>query len=412
MATIDFILKDLKDKILIPTDVDNAYFLGPMGDPDLAKLINLETSRLPFKQSSMSPSVWNKTFRYQLIIPPIQASGMMGMGGPSATTEMIADEQRLLSFANVATGILSGGPDHEQSSSGMSTTQPIGDQEEDDARNADTSTANSSGKGARDDHQEVNGSKKPIEEPDEGMGTSSAVPPSPVKELSTIASQSSLGAELLSLAFDSAPTKPSSADPEKESILVEPTDASRTIEDENPSISIPNVAKIPSEETPMQEQESDDPIGIENDPAIVDTQTVDSPVQHTTDDTNVESSKPIQPDIISASSALPFLQIEATTENAFNLPALSYSFNLEEYLDEDEISSSTTSSKEALSEETRNRLRDILPMFEKNIANLVQDTNSMQRVFLAVKDNPSLVLSRVLSPLSIIEDQAPKVKKA
>ena len=39
----------------------------------------------------------------------------------------------------------------------------------------------------------------------------------------------------------------------------------------------------------MQEQESDnlptknDPAGIENDPAIVDTQTVDSPVQHTTD---------------------------------------------------------------------------------------------------------------------------------
>ena len=51
-------------------------------------------------------------------------------------------------------------------------------------------------------------------------------------------------------------------------------------------------------------------------------------------------------------------------------------------------------------------------MFEKNIADLVQDTDSMQRVFLTIKDNPSLVLSRVLSPLSIIEDQAPKVKKA
>ena len=51
-------------------------------------------------------------------------------------------------------------------------------------------------------------------------------------------------------------------------------------------------------------------------------------------------------------------------------------------------------------------------MFDKNIADLVQDTDSMQRVFLATKDNPSLVLSRVLSPLSIIEDQASKVKKA
>ena len=90
---------------------------------------------------------------------------------------------------------------------------------------------------------------------------------------------------------------------------------------------------------------------------------------------------------------------------------MSYSFNLEEYIDEDEISSSATSSKEALSEETKIRLRDILPMLEKDITDLVQDTNSMQRVFLAIKDNLSLDLIKVLSPLSIIEDQAPKVKK-
>ena len=51
-------------------------------------------------------------------------------------------------------------------------------------------------------------------------------------------------------------------------------------------------------------------------------------------------------------------------------------------------------------------------MFEKNIADLVQDTDSMQRVFLFIKGNPSLVLSRVLSPLSIFEDQVLKVKQA
>ena len=91
---------------------------------------------------------------------------------------------------------------------------------------------------------------------------------------------------------------------------------------------------------------------------------------------------------------------------------MSYSFNLGEYLDEDEVSSSATSSKEVLSEETRNRLRDVLPMFEKNIADLVQDTNSMQRVLLAIKSNPSPVLSRVLSSLSIFEVPTLKVKKA
>ena len=51
-------------------------------------------------------------------------------------------------------------------------------------------------------------------------------------------------------------------------------------------------------------------------------------------------------------------------------------------------------------------------MFEKNIADLVQDTDLTQRVFLAIKGNPSPVLSRVLSSLSVIEDQAPKVEKA
>ena len=91
---------------------------------------------------------------------------------------------------------------------------------------------------------------------------------------------------------------------------------------------------------------------------------------------------------------------------------MSYSFNFEEYIDEDEISSSAISSKEALSEETRNWQRDILPMLEKDIADLVQDADPMRRIFLAIKDNLSLDLIEVLTPLSIIEDQAPKVKKA
>ena len=51
-------------------------------------------------------------------------------------------------------------------------------------------------------------------------------------------------------------------------------------------------------------------------------------------------------------------------------------------------------------------------MLEKNIADLVQDVNLMQRVSLAFKDNSSPVLTKVLSSLSVIEDQAPKVKKA
>ena len=51
-------------------------------------------------------------------------------------------------------------------------------------------------------------------------------------------------------------------------------------------------------------------------------------------------------------------------------------------------------------------------MLEKNMTDLVQDADSMQRAFLAIKDDLSLVLIKVLWPLSIIEDHAPKVKKA
>ena len=51
-------------------------------------------------------------------------------------------------------------------------------------------------------------------------------------------------------------------------------------------------------------------------------------------------------------------------------------------------------------------------MLERNIADLVHDADSMQRVFLAIKDSSSLDHVNVLSSLSIIEDQAPKVKKA
>ena len=64
---------------------------------------------------------------------------------------------------------------------------------------------------------------------------------------STIASQSALGAELLSQAFESASTNLSSSNPPKELITIEITDASdrpKTIEDENLSTSPPDATKV------------------------------------------------------------------------------------------------------------------------------------------------------------------------
>ena len=90
---------------------------------------------------------------------------------------------------------------------------------------------------------------------------------------------------------------------------------------------------------------------------------------------------------------------------------MSYSFNFEEYIDESEISSSAISSQEILSDETKNRLKDMLPMLERNIADLVQDADPMRRIFLAIKDDLPPNLAEALIPLSNIEDQAPKVKR-
>ncbi|XP_066361217.1 uncharacterized protein [Miscanthus floridulus] len=51
-------------------------------------------------------------------------------------------------------------------------------------------------------------------------------------------------------------------------------------------------------------------------------------------------------------------------------------------------------------------------MLEKDIADLVQDVDSMRRIFLAIRDNLSSDLIEALTPLSIIEDHALKVRKA
>ena len=51
-------------------------------------------------------------------------------------------------------------------------------------------------------------------------------------------------------------------------------------------------------------------------------------------------------------------------------------------------------------------------MLEKDITNLVQDADSVRRTFLAIKGNLPLNLTKALTPLSNIEDQAPRVRRA
>ena len=52
----------MRNEILIPSAVaPNVYFLGPMGDLDPSDFIYQETNQIPFKQSVVDSSSWNKT---------------------------------------------------------------------------------------------------------------------------------------------------------------------------------------------------------------------------------------------------------------------------------------------------------------------------------------------------------------
>lgn len=94
-----------------------------------------------------------------------------------------------------------------------------------------------------------------------------------------------------------------------------------------------------------------------------------------------------------------------------NLPALRYSFNLEEYIDDSDVSS-VAAPQGVLSEETQKWLMDMLLMLEKDLAGLVQDADPIKRILLAIKDDLTPGLFEALSPMSNIKDQALKVRKA
>ena len=50
----------MRNEILSPsTVVPNAYYLGPIGDPDLSDFINQETNWISFKHSIVDLSSWN-----------------------------------------------------------------------------------------------------------------------------------------------------------------------------------------------------------------------------------------------------------------------------------------------------------------------------------------------------------------
>nr|TKW22670.1 hypothetical protein SEVIR_4G243600v2 [Setaria viridis] len=61
---MSFIPETIKHQITIRlSEALGLICLGPMGNPDPTDMINLETHRIPFKQSSMNLDQWSGTFR-------------------------------------------------------------------------------------------------------------------------------------------------------------------------------------------------------------------------------------------------------------------------------------------------------------------------------------------------------------
>ena len=93
-------------------------------------------------------------------------------------------------------------------------------------------------------------------------------------------------------------------------------------------------------------------------------------------------------------------------------PLSAFSFNTEEYIEEDEVSSSVVLPRQEeiiLADAVKDWLREILPYLEQDIFNLVQNAEPICNIFRCIKNEPSPELFDALSPVSYIEGQESKV---
>ena len=89
-----------------------------------------------------------------------------------------------------------------------------------------------------------------------------------------------------------------------------------------------------------------------------------------------------------------------------------FSFNIEDYIEEDEVGSSAVLPRQEeiiLADAVKDRLREILPYLEQDIFNLVQNAEPIRNIFRSIKNELSPELVDALSPVSYIEGQESKV---
>lgn len=65
-------------------------------------------------------------------------------------------------------------------------------------------------------------------------------------------------------------------------------------------------------------------------------------------------------------------------------------------------------SQGVLIDDTKNQLTTMSAMLEKDIVDLVQDADSVRKIFLAVKNSLPSNLAKALAPVLIIETKLPR----
>ena len=92
-----------------------------------------------------------------------------------------------------------------------------------------------------------------------------------------------------------------------------------------------------------------------------------------------------------------------------------FSFNIKDYIEEGEVSSSASKIHQeghVLSAKIRDRLQLMLPHLEKDIADLACNAKPLYDIFLAIREELSQDLLVVLSPTAFIKGHDPRVIRA
>lgn len=104
---------------------------------------------------------------------------------------------------------------------------------------------------------------------------------------------------------------------------------------------------------------------------------------------------------------MPFKFLQAQNSRSLSI----FSFNIKDYIEEEEVSSWAPEAhqEKILADVVKDQLLEMLPHLEQNIAALVQNTEPIQGIFRAIKNDLNQDFFDALSPVAYIEGYESKI---